>query len=122
MNNSNNVMSSNILEKIFAVELTYYLGLDDGSLEMILRDNNYVNKERVEKINDLEVLIYSNDHMPPHFHVKSKDLKINAKFTIDSCDLISGSVNSQQLKRIKAFYYSPKGRIVMDKIWNKRLI
>jgi hypothetical protein len=115
-------MSFTIFEKVLVSELSYYLALDDIILERCLRDSNLVYKERVNKIDDLEILIYSNDHNPPHFHVKSNDLKINAKFTIDSCELISGIANSKQIKRIKAFHLSPKGRILMEAIWNKRLM
>ncbi|MGM9478029.1 DUF4160 domain-containing protein [Pedobacter sp. GSP4] len=32
-------------------------------------------------------MIYSNDHLPPHFHVKSNDLKIDAKFLITTGEL-----------------------------------
>jgi hypothetical protein len=100
-------MSLDILERIIAFELSYFLALDDVAIEKFLCEVSSKPKERVNKIGDLEIVIYSNDHNPPHFHVKSNDLKINAKFSMDNCNLISGSVNSQQLKRIKAFYLSP---------------
>jgi len=114
-------MKPNILEKILKDLLAYYLGLDDYSLEKHVKSANLATKERIETIDDLEVIIYSNDHNPPHFHVKSKDLKIDAKFTIEKCELITGEINSKYLKRIQAFYESPKGKIVLQTIWNKRI-
>jgi hypothetical protein len=114
-------MTSNILENILKDTLAYYLGLDDNTLEKHIVSANTATKERVGILNDLEVIIYSNDHNPPHFHVKSKDLKIDAKFTIEQCDLISGEINSKYFKRIKTFYDSPKGKYILEKIWNKRL-
>ena len=99
--------------------MTYYLGLDDVSLEKHLKEANTATKERIATINDLQV-INSNDHNPPHFHVKSKDLKINAKFAIDTFKLLSGEISSKNLKKIKAFYLSPKGKIILTTIWNKR--
>ncbi len=113
-------MKPDIMEKILKDLLTYYLGLGDISLEKHLKEANLATKERVTTINDLQVIIYSNDHNPPHFHVKSKDLKINAKFEIETFNHLSGEISSKNLKKIKAFYLSPKGKIVLDIIWNKR--
>lgn len=96
------------------------MGLDDRSLEFHLKDVNSATKERVATIEDLKVIIYSNDHNPPHFHVKTKNLNIDAKFKIEDCELISGEIGSKDLKKIKAFYLSPKGKMVLELVWNKR--
>ena len=48
---------------------------DDG--EEILLEN----KELVARVNGLKIEIYSNEHPPPHFHVKSPN--INASFSIE---------------------------------------
>jgi hypothetical protein len=85
-----------------------------------LKDVNTATKERVATIDDLQVIIYSNDHNPPHFYVKTKNLEIDAKFTIEHCELIGGEIGSKDLRKIEAFYLSPKGKIVLDLIWNKR--
>jgi hypothetical protein len=114
-------MQPNIMKEILKDLLLYYLGLDDIQLDKHLKEANLATKERIVSINDLNIDIFSNDHNPPHFHVKSKDLKIDAKFTIKDCKLISGEISSKYLKRIKAFYNSPKGQIVLQKIWNKRI-
>ena len=108
------------MERVLADLLKYYLGLDDHSLELHLKEVNTATKERVSTIEDLQVIIYSNDHNPPHFHVKTKNLQIDAKFKIEDCELISGEISSKNLKKIKAFYLSPKGKIVLELIWNKR--
>lgn len=113
-------MERNILELVLKDLLLYYLGLDDESLEMHLKEVNTATKERIKTIDDLQVIIYSNDHNPPHFHVKTKDLKIDAKFKIEDCELISGEISSKDLKKIKAFYLSPKGKIVLEAIWKKK--
>lgn len=73
-------MSRDITEKILSDLLKYYLGFDDESLELHLKESNVATKEREATIDDLQVIIYSNDHNPPHFHVKTKNLSINAKF------------------------------------------
>lgn len=43
------------------------------------------NKQLVASINGLKIEIYSNEHPPPHFHVKSPN--IDASFTIEDCEL-----------------------------------
>lgn len=113
-------MKSDIMEKILKDLLKYYLGLDEISLEKHLKEVNTATKERVATIDDLQVIIYSNDHNPPHFHVKTKNLKIDAKFKIENCEFISGEIGSKELKKIKAFYLSPKGKIILDTIWKKK--
>ncbi|MDB5205409.1 MAG: hypothetical protein JWR72_484, partial [Flavisolibacter sp.] len=113
-------MKPNIMEKIVIDLLSYYLGLDDVSLEKHLKEVNTATKERVTTLDDLQVIIHSDDHEPPHFHVKTKDLNIDAKFKIEDCELLSGSISAKDLKKIKAFYLSPKGKIVLTTIWNKR--
>jgi hypothetical protein len=58
-------------------------------------------KELVENIGNIKVLIYTNDHNPPHFQVISKDKKINAKFKIENCDFLSGEIDSKVIKIIR---------------------
>lgn len=108
-----------IFEKILTDLLKYYLGLDDVSLEKHLNEKALATKERVETINDLQVKIYPNDHNPPHFHVVSKNREIDAKFTIENCELISGNMSSKNLKKIEAFYEGMKGKMVLETIWKK---
>mgnify|MGYP002640172137 CR=1 FL=1 len=114
-------MNPEIMERVLKDLLKYYLGLNDYSLELHLKEVNTATKERVASIDDLQVIIYSNDHTPPHFHVKAKNLRIDAKFKIEDCELISGEISTKDLKKIKAFYLSPKGKIVLNLIWNKRI-
>lgn len=113
-------MKPDIMEIILKDLLKYYLGLDDNSLEKHLKEVNTATKERVTTIDDLQVIIYSNDHDPPHFHVKTKNLKINAKFKIEDCEFIGGIIGSKELKKIRAFYLSPKGKMILSTIWNKK--
>lgn len=110
------------MEKILKDLLSYYLGLDDEALATHLKFSNTATKERVETIDDLQVIIYSNDHKPPHFHVKTNNRGIDAKFKIEDCELISGEISAKDLKKIRAFYLGPKGKIVLSNIWNKRNI
>ncbi|MBQ0736448.1 DUF4160 domain-containing protein [Aquimarina celericrescens] len=112
-------MSLKIFETILQDLLEYYLVLDDVSLQKHLNDPTWAIKERVATIDDLQVKIYPNDHNPPHFHVVSKNKEIDAKFTIEKCDLISGNMSSKNLKKINAFYQGMKGKMVLETIWKK---
>ncbi|EAP88573.1 DUF4160 domain-containing protein [Croceibacter atlanticus] len=106
----------NILEDL----LNQYWNTSGDNIELILENSNSNIKERVKTINNLEIIIYSNDHNPPHFHVKSKDLKINAKFLISNGELISGTMKRKDLKKIETFYSSPKTQFLLNKIWSKK--
>ena len=114
-------MSNDILEKILTDILQAYMNYDDSVIEKLLVEPNLVIKERIAKIDDLEVIIYTNDHNPPHFHVKTNDKSINAKFLIETGAYMNGEIDTKKLKRIKAYYSSPKTKIIMEIIWNKRI-
>lgn len=78
-------------------------------------------KERVGTVRNMQIIIYSNDHNPPHFHVKSKNGDIDAKFKIKDCSYLSGQIGGKEIKKIEQFYQDQKVQILMNKIWNKRL-
>jgi len=104
-----------IEEKILTPILEYYM---NAPFEKVIL--NIQIKELVDTIRNMRIIIYSNDHGPPHFHVVSKDNSIDAKFRIKDCVQISGEINSKDLKRIQAFHADMKTQKVMEMIWNKR--
>lgn len=79
----------------------------------------YFIKELVGKIRNMKIEIYSNDHNPPHFHVKSLDKSINATFRLDNCSLIKGKIDKKDIKRIEAFFDDSETKELMKKMWNK---
>jgi len=113
-------MPVDILEKALTHNLQIYFGYEESVIDELLINPDLVKKERVAKINDLEIIIFTNDHNPPHFHVKSKNKKIDAKFLIETGEFMSGEIDSKNKKIITAFYNSPKTKIIMQIIWNKR--
>lgn len=80
----------------------------------------YFIKERVATVRNMKLIIYSNDHNPPHFHVKSNDGSINAKYSLKDCNFLSGVIGPKDDRRIKAFYEDPKAKALFDSIWGKR--
>lgn len=113
-------MAKPSIENIFKDVLEIYLNYDESIIEELLIKPDLIRKERLVKINDLEVWIYSHDHDPPHFHVRTKERKIDAKFLIATGQYLSGEIDSKNIKKIMAFYQSPKTKILMQLIWNKR--
>ena len=100
-------------ERMLNMVLNHYFSFGDHLPQ-------YETRERISTINNMQIIIYSNDHNPPHFHVKSLNNKINAKFTIQDCELISGDINSKDMKKIQAFFNDIKTRLTMERIWNKK--
>lgn len=113
-------MSIEIITIALKAEIERFLLMEDDQINFILQEPNVTLKERLGTIEDLQVIIYSREHNPPHFHVISKDKRIDAKFSISDCSLLEGNVNRVQMKKILAFHGSVKGRILMEVIWKQK--
>lgn len=72
-------------------------------------------KALVDRYCGLRIMVYPNDHPPPHFHVKSGD--VDASFRIDNCDLLKGKVPVNAEKKIR--YWHKRSRPVLEKAWNQ---
>ncbi len=105
-----------IEEKILLPILDEYYNTED--LSDLIR--GFIKKERVGFVGNIEIWIYSIDHEPPHFHVKTKDNSIDAKFLIKDGTFLSGDIKPKDIKKIDAFFNDMKTQIVMKKIWDKR--
>lgn len=101
-----------LLEKIITPVLEEYMSHDfpAGTKSTI--------KERIATVRDMQLIIYPNDHNPPHFHVKSKNGDIDAKFTIEDCTLLGGTISNKDQKRIMEFFEDPKTKVIFQKVWN----
>lgn len=75
----------------------------------------YETKALVEKRGELSIHIYPREHAPPHFHVKSSDKE--ASYSIDSCELLNGTLGSRGDKIVKYFHKQRKDKLI--EIWNK---
>lgn len=81
---------------------------DDGKLFLL------ESKQLVARLNGLKIEIYSNEHPPPHFHVKSPN--VDASFDIENCDLLKGKVSSRDSSKIRYWYQHAKP--VLIEVWN----
>jgi hypothetical protein len=78
----------------------------DGSLYNI--------KQLVDRIGGLKIVVYANEHPPPHFHVKSPD--VDAVFTIDECIYIRGNIDGREQRLVK--WWHDRARPQLVHAWN----
>jgi len=71
-------------------------------------------RQLVARVNGLRIEIYSNEHPPPHFHVKSPN--VDASFTIDDCTKLSGTISSNDYRKIK--YWHEHAKSILIERWN----
>ena len=96
--------------ELIEIELKFFLSITD-----VLPNGQVIElRKLVDKVNDLKIEIYSNEHNPPHFHVKSNEF--NASFNLLTCELISGTIDSKNIKKIEFYYSRHKDQLI--KIWN----
>jgi len=73
-------------------------------------------KQLVEKIRNIKIKIYPNEHPPPHFHIESNGA--NASFAIDDCRKLKNSgFSSKEIKNIKDWFTHSKDKLI--EVWNK---
>ncbi len=66
----------------------------------------YFVKHFIAETNNLKIEIYPKDHFPEHFHIRSKDRKLNARFDLNTYEYISTKnwkITDKQIKQIKSF-------------------
>jgi hypothetical protein len=72
-------------------------------------------RELVARINGLKIEIYADEHVPPHFHVRSAN--IDAAFAIHDCALLKGTIDGKTRKLI--VYWHSKSRQKLVEVWNR---
>ena len=71
-------------------------------------------KHLVERAHGLKIEIYSNEHPPPHFHVKSPN--VDASFNIENCELLAGTICSRNRQKIEYWHKYAKHKLI--ETWN----
>ena len=67
----------------------------------------YLIKRRIASVRDLELNIYPKDHDPPHFHVRSTQRNMDARFHIDTLELIDmkyGTITGKEVRQVQEFF------------------
>jgi hypothetical protein len=90
------------------------IGLQDeiAELEGVVSDTPNV---LVDRIRNLKIEVYANEHAPPHFHVKAPD--VDACFRVSDGSLMYGKISNKQRDLVEEFFRDNRKRIVA--FWNK---
>lgn len=72
-------------------------------------------KALVATFRGMKIEVFSNEHAPPHFHVKSSS--IDASFKIQDCSLLNGEINKSDYNKIRYWYDNGAKQILVDS-WN----
>ena len=75
----------------------------------------YSIRHEVDRVKNLKIHVYSNEHPPPHFHVIAENL--NASFTIEDCSHIEGEIAPSRIRLIK--HWHKESRTLLVKKWNE---
>ncbi|MCK4504803.1 MAG: DUF4160 domain-containing protein [Candidatus Aegiribacteria sp.] len=65
----------------------------------------YIWKARVASVKDLTIDVYPHDHDPPHFHVRSCQRGIDARFDLSTIELINEKRNRIRSKDIRIIQF-----------------
>ncbi len=100
------ILQSAILKSASIESLELFLSnfLADGTEISLDKDGKYKlisTRQLVKRIEGMKIEIYSNDHMPPHFHVVFSD--VNASFSLDNCELIKGEISCKYERKVRFF-------------------
>lgn len=71
-------------------------------------------RQLVARLDGLRIEIYSNEHPPPHFHVRSPN--VDAVFRIDDCKHLEGKVRPNDYKKI--LHWFQNARPVLIEAWD----
>ncbi|MDN7138596.1 DUF4160 domain-containing protein [Pseudidiomarina sp. 1ASP75-14] len=71
-------------------------------------------RQLVTRVNGLKIEVYSNEHPPPHFHVKSPN--VDASFAIANCAVLEGKVDNSDRKKIELWHRKAKPLLIAA--WN----
>ncbi|MES2559408.1 MAG: DUF4160 domain-containing protein [Bacteroidota bacterium] len=96
--------------ELLGIKLTHTIKMVD----LDEHGNAIERRHLIQVIDNIKIEIYSLEHPPPHFHIKSSTL--NATFSINSCELLKGNVDSKTFKKIKYFHSLNKPKLV--EVWN----
>lgn len=89
----------------------------NNSCQIVFRDgvaSIVEQKHLIDRLNGLKIEIYSKEHTPPHFHLKSPG--IDASFAIEDCRLLIGNAPSQAIKAITYWHSYSKPKLI--EVWN----
>jgi hypothetical protein len=76
----------------------------------------YFTRARVERIGHLSFEVYSRDHEPPHFHVRSTEG--SASFTLANCAPLKGALGRGDQRMVEWFFRNG-GQAKLQAYWDR---
>ena len=73
-------------------------------------------REEVARVNGVTIRVYPRDHHLPHFHIKAGEEE--ATFTIDGCELLSGTP-TRRTRKIVEYWYAGPGKDTLTETWER---
>lgn len=61
----------------------------------------------IDTVGDLRIILRTNDHPMPHFHIESRQRGINATFSIEALELLkikNGRISTKDLRNIERYF------------------
>jgi hypothetical protein len=107
-------LEQQINDAVDLVQLTKSLQeLLSGPYAISPDEDLYCTKARVDRIDDLRVVIRPNDHPPPHFHVIGQDFDVS--FEIESGILLEGRIDPPHYQKVK--WWHKRAKQILNRIW-----
>lgn len=105
-------------------------------IERVLRDDCRVHGDRlmfvkvnVAKVEGLKIYINTNDHSPPHFHIKSNNPEIDCSILVEDCSIYreKKKIPSKCLQKLKIWFHDEtivngetvSGKMMVEKKWSE---
>ena len=109
------------------LSLTELLAIHLDSTKVMDSGDVYKVKRYIASVGDLEVHVYAKDHPgeePGHFHVKSMQRKIDARFNLETLECVSvkrGRLTADDSRKIANFFTTHPDQLVKLKAEHRRL-
>lgn len=97
------------------LNLSDLLELHLDSTQVSIDGSVYKVKRFIASSGDLKIEVFPKDHTPEHFHVTSKQRGIDARFDMNTLDIISmkrGSIAEKDIRKIKVFFETHPDELV----------
>lgn len=72
-------------------------------------------RQLVDRIKNVSIYVHSNEHSPPHFHVKCSGME--ASYRIQDCGLMEGTLGRKEDKIVK-YWFDGIGKTKIIEVWN----
>lgn len=91
--------------------------INRGSMPQFIA-TGFVIKGVLDRVNQYRFKVYPNEHNPVHFHIESKDRSIQAKYSVEPFQCISGG-NERLNKFVRTWFNNPHNKKLVSDEWKR---